>query len=80
MSGFKVTELFAFIAVHEDGDEGVMGFKTPDGTMMPMIGADMTRVDGLRMVADQIAKHTGTEYKLKKFTEVCDWNDERPIG
>lgn len=64
MSGFKITELYAFITVdNEDGDEGIIGFQMPDGTMMPMIGADTRRVDELKEVAEGL----GLEYEIKYF-------------
>jgi hypothetical protein len=65
-----VTELFAFVAVadgDEPDDEGIMAFRTEDGTMMPMIGADMTRVEQLKPIAKVIAKHRGCSYKILTF-------------
>ena len=63
----KITELFAFVVcdANED-DEGVMAMH--DGiTWVPMIGADMDRVDSLRPIADQIAMKTNKPYKILKF-------------
>ena len=51
----KITELFAFVA--EDtgpDDEGVMAFSVDSFSgpmMMPLIGADMERVESLRAIA-----------------------------
>jgi len=68
MSGFKIERLYAFIATDpEDGDEGVMAFSTQDGLMLPMIGADMDRVDQLRSIADGISKATGVDQQIKYF-------------
>ena len=68
MSGFKVERLYAFICVDpNDGDEGVMGFMKEDGEWMPMIGADTARVESLELVAEDIKKATGLEYKIKYF-------------
>jgi len=72
MSGFKITRLYAFIATDpEDGDEGIIGFQTDDGQMMPMIGADLARVESLIPMANAIANHSGVDYEIKYF-EVCD--------
>ena len=63
-----VTELYAFIAVDpDDGNEGIMGFKTPDGDMMPMIGADLERVGSLTKIADEIHAEVGIEYEIRYF-------------
>lgn len=70
---FKVTELWAFIGVAPDGDEGVMAMSAPlqqmggQPTMIPMIGADKIRVDKLKPMAEFISKGTGTPYVLKHF-------------
>lgn len=64
----KITEMFAFIA--EDAgpdDEGIIGFTTPTG-WMPMVGADMKRVDSLRPIAAGVAKDLGKRVKLIHFT------------
>ena len=61
--GKTITELYAFVAMdNEDGNEGVMGFMTDQG-MMPMIGADLKRVESLTSIADQ----TGVDYEIRYF-------------
>jgi len=63
-----VTGLFAFIATDPaNGDEGIVAYEDSTGMMLPMIGADMTRVNALRPIADEIADHTGIPYKIKYF-------------
>ena len=73
--GFVVDEIFAFIAVDDDGDEGVMAAKMGD-TMMPLIFADLTRLPTFAPVADNIAKAAGKDYKLKHFQLLGDVSDE----
>jgi hypothetical protein len=64
----KITELFAFVSIGDDpDDEGIMAFQTNDGIWMPMVGADMTRVNQLKPMADRISKTTGKPYKILKF-------------
>jgi len=73
MSGFKITKIYAFIATDPmDGDEGVIAFQNDDGPMMPMIGADMTRVNDLRVIADKIVEDAGIDYKIKYFELIPD--------
>ena len=66
--GFIITELFAFVDKidDEDGDEGVIGMSTDFG-WIPLIGADMARVESLRPIAEKVAKETGKKVILKKF-------------
>jgi len=73
MSGFKITKMYAFIATDPmDGDEGVIAFQSTDGTMMPMIGADMTRVNDLRLIADKISDDANIKYEIKYFELIPD--------
>jgi hypothetical protein len=62
-----ITELYAFIAENESGKEGVMAWLTPEGVWLPMIGADMERVDSMRKIADAIAATSDTTYEVRKF-------------
>lgn len=63
----KVTELYAFICVEDSGDEGIMAFTAPSGVTLPMIGADMARVNALRPIADKMSKHYNRFYEIKYF-------------
>ncbi len=64
----RITEVYAFVAKDKDGHEGIMGIKTPDG-WMPMIGADIERVDHLVPIADKIAVMSGQKYEIRYFTQ-----------
>jgi hypothetical protein len=63
---FRITEMFAFTAIDDDGTEGVIGMMTPDG-WAPFVGADIARIQSLRPHAEEVARLTGKEIKLKKF-------------
>ena len=63
----KIDEIFAFVAEDDDG-EGITGFLGPDGTWLPMVGADMARVDQLRPIAREIARKSGKRIHLLKFS------------
>ena len=73
MSNFKITEMYAFLAVDEtDGDEGVIGMtRTVEGrdVFMPFVCADKDRVDSLRMHAEKIGKQANAKIKLVKFAQ-----------
>ncbi len=74
----KIERLFAFVAVDEHGDEGVMGEWMPGSgpagsdAWMPYVGADLGRVAYLKVRAKQmavVAKEQGIpfEYKVLEF-------------
>lgn len=67
--GLQINELYAWVAVDEDGDEGVMSFYSPQlQAHMPMVGADFPRVDSMREIARRLARDGGVECELRKFT------------
>jgi len=59
--------MFAFIALDHDGTEGVIAGETPMG-FLPLVGADMDRIDSLRPIAQRIALGTKTKVCLVQFT------------
>lgn len=73
----KIEEMYAFVSYDkgDPNDEGIMGFKTENG-WLPMVGADMDRIDSLRILANDAARATGMPYKILKFklSEVVEVN------
>ncbi len=68
----RISEMFAFIAEDQGpDDEGVIGMEI-GGSMMPLVGADMARVDSLRPFAEQIGLIINKKIKLVKFTTRTD--------
>lgn len=81
----KITEMFLFIAEDQGPeDEGVAAFfDRLSGVMLPLVGADMARVASLRSVAQMIARETGKQIKLVRFSlrenlEVIEPGGETP--
>jgi hypothetical protein len=66
MSNFKIETVSCFVAVGDDGDEGVMGAKLGD-TMMPLICADEARMADLFPIAKDIARETGMQFRVLQF-------------
>lgn len=64
--GFKIGALWAFVAVHDDGDEGIIGVLGPRG-WVPAVAADQERLDLLRPQMREIARNFPREIKLVKF-------------
>jgi len=70
----RIEEMYAFIA--EDtgpDDEGVIGIQTEPGTdgqrlWLPLVGADMARVNSLRPIAQGIGRKIGKKVTLVHFS------------
>ncbi len=67
----KITELYAFIAEEGPDDEGIVAMKIGDN-WVPMVGADMDRIDSLKPIATKIANHYGKKITLAKFSTRTD--------
>lgn len=64
--GFVITELWAYLAVHDDGDEGIIAWTSPGGITLPLIAADRARLDKLRY-AEATAQISGKPVVLVRF-------------
>lgn len=62
----NIDEMFAFLGIDDDG-EGIVGFKGPRG-WMPMVGADMARVESFREMAQEVANLSGRRIVVAKFS------------
>ena len=64
----RIEEMYAFVA--EDSgpdDEGVVAMSVGN-VMLPLVGADMARVESLKPIARNISVETGQRIKLLHFT------------
>lgn len=63
----KIEEMFAFIVLDDDGTEGIPAFERA-GMLIPLVGAEMTRVGQLEELvrADKMLK--GKKVTLAKFS------------
>ncbi len=62
----KVTELYAFVAENGPGDEGLMALILED-KVVPLVGADMERLDSFRPIARGISQASGIPYRILHF-------------
>lgn len=69
MLRLRIARLWAFIAVDEDGDEGICAFlATSGGTHFPMVAADPARVESLKPIARRPAAAVpGKRIELRRF-------------
>lgn len=64
----RIEEMYAFVAEDSNpDDEGIVGMNTGSG-WLPLVGADMARVESLKPIAKNIAAMTGKKVKLIYFT------------
>jgi hypothetical protein len=74
----QIDEMFAFVAVSEKG-EGVMGADMMiDGRLcfVPLVGADMARVEQLVPLAKKIQEEMNQPFKIYKFGQKEDITDQ----
>ena len=64
----RISEMFAFIVVDDDGTEGIPAIPGPRGVALPMVGADMARIESLRPWAVDAARILKKKVSLVKFT------------
>lgn len=64
----RITEMWAYVAIDADGDEGVLAVKGKDGAWFPLVGADTARMESVRPVAMDVARREGKKVKLLRFT------------
>lgn len=72
--GFRIKSLHAFLAIHDDDDEGVIGVLTPSG-WMPAVAADQERLEEMRPQVERAVRATGMKVKLVRFDQRTDLED-----
>jgi hypothetical protein len=63
----RIDEMYAFVVVDGDGDETIPAFSN-GAFLLPLVGADMDRVNSLMDVARQLSKQSGKPMKIYRFT------------
>lgn len=74
----RIDQMYAFVVVDADGTEGVVGFRTGEDSWMPMVGADLERVEQLRPIAQNLATMMRKEIKVVLFDNRTDTETIRP--
>lgn len=72
----RITELFCYAVIGEDGIEGVPAVKSQLGPL-PLMGADTTRMLSFKRFAELVEKNTGKPVRLYRFSqkEEIDWKN-----
>jgi|CXWL01.1.fsa_nt_gi hypothetical protein len=75
----KITEMYAFVTADQGpDDEGVVGVNTPSG-WMPLVGADMKRMEALKPIAKEVARETRKTIRILKFTTMTEVGKISPV-
>lgn len=67
----RIHALYAWVAEHPNGAEGLCGAMTPN-QMMPLVGADIERMRSLRSFAELTRAATGFPVRLIRFSRRDD--------
>jgi hypothetical protein len=65
----RIEQMYAFVVVDDDGTEGVIGVPKPGGEWIPLVGADMRRVEQMTPIAKQLASAIGKSIDVLKFSQ-----------
>lgn len=65
--GHRVTDLWVFVSIDADGDEGILAVQTPDG-MLPLVSSTEENLETMRLLA-AIMNSEGERYELRHFTQ-----------
>jgi hypothetical protein len=77
--GFRVREIWLALAVHEDGDEGVVAVLAPTG-WAPLVAADPKRLEFVREAAKELAKERGKPIRIVRLSQRSDVEVFHPDG
>ena len=78
--GFVIQDIYAYLCIHDDGDEGIVGVQLADGAWLPLIAADLERLSILADYAEGVSRRTGKQIKLVRFTVREDLEVVNPPG
>lgn len=65
----RIDRMYAYIVLDEDGTEGIPAMLRFDGMMVPMVGADLARMESLRGYVLREPMLSGKRITLAVFSE-----------
>jgi hypothetical protein len=65
----RIDQLFAFICLDDDGTEGVPATHLGGGLVVPLMGADVARIDSLRDIVLTDPLLRGKRITLARFSQ-----------
>jgi len=76
--GHRIREVWLFIGIDSDGDEGLMAMRGPDGMLMPLVASDEVRRAQLEPIAVDIAAAKNGTFECRHFVVATDDGGEPP--
>ncbi len=76
----KITELYAWIATDDKGEDGIVAMAMDGLGWVPMIGSDKERIESYRENATAIGKQAGYPIKLCRFHGMEVLETKNPKG
>jgi hypothetical protein len=77
-AGHRAGEMFAFIAINEQGDEGLLGVMAPAG-YLKFVASRKELIETMRPYAEEIARTTRQRVVLRRYV-VAEDLEELPHG
>jgi len=71
-----INEIYTFISKDSDGNEKILNYTTTMLNRRPMVTADRSTLEELKVIAREIPTTKGVNIRLLKFTtrtEITDW-------
>lgn len=65
----RIDAMFACIVLDDDGTEGIPAVLAPDGMIIPLVGADMTRLAQIRAMVLSDPVLLGKRIEIVKFSQ-----------
>ena len=63
----RINQMLAFMVLDDDGTEGVCAIRTAEGYWLPLMGADMARVDSLKELVQAEPMFAGRKVTILRF-------------
>ena len=66
-----IPELFAFVSIDENGNEGIVASILPGLGATPMVTASLKALEGLKGMAEELARQSGKAIVLRRFARAA---------
>lgn len=63
-----IEKIYAYVSVDEEKNEGIICVKGPDGSPLPLVGADMDRMNSFEFPVIELVERVGIEVNLLEFS------------
>lgn len=74
----RIDHVFAYLAADVQGDEGIVGISTGDGSWLPLVFGSRLAASKAAVVARAIASRTSETVRLARFSTREDMETYRP--